>query len=404
MWTFIDLFSGGGGMSYGFHSHSCFRVVAAFDGEKGKPSAGFGSLGCNATYHANIGVKPRSVDLATISREEVTDIRKTVLNDEPLDVLSACPPCTGFSRAIPNNHLSDDNRNDLVERTALWAEVMEPSVIVMENARELIQGNFSYHYTELVGQLQSLGYTVHGEVHMLSDFGLPQKRERSLIIAAKHPLSIRTLGQLWSGFTVRREATTVRRAIEHLPALLPGEASMADPNHRCPAQGPETYDRLAAIPADGGSWIDLIHHKDAELLMTPAMLRSAAAGQFGSHPDVYGRMAWDRPSATLKRECAHIGNGRYAHPEQNRLCSVREMAILQGFPITYRFEGQSLSNQYRHIGDAVPPLISYQLAYVVEWILTGTRSDLVDTILPDTHLQSTDIMQTTTPELELFAI
>ena len=66
------------------------------------------------------------------------------------------------------------------------------------------------------------------------------------------------------------------------------------------------------------------------------MARRVARGDLGSHPDIYGRLWWDRPAVTIKRECSHIGNGRYAHPEQDRLCTVREMALLQGFPRDYR--------------------------------------------------------------------
>jgi DNA (cytosine-5)-methyltransferase 1 len=97
-----------------------------------------------------------------------------------------------------------------------------------------------------------------------------------------------------------------------------------------------------------------------------------------------------RPAVTIKRECGHIGNGRYAHPEQDRLCTVREMSILQGFPRDYAFTG-SLSNMYRHIGDAVPPLISYQLAVLCEWILTGDRPGPDQMILAGCHLTSADL-------------
>ncbi len=106
-------------------------------------------------------------------------------------------------------------------------------------------------------------------------------------------------------------------------------------------------------------------------------------------------MSWDRPAVTVKRECAHVGNGRYAHPEQDRLCTVRELGLLQGFPDTYEFGGGSLSNQYRHIGDAVPPLISYQLAHVVEWMFTGVRPRLPDCVLPGTSLKGDDILSVT---------
>ena len=104
------------------------------------------------------------------------------------------------------------------------------------------------------------------------------------------------------------------------------------------------------------------------------MKHRARLRDLGSHPDVYGRMWWDRWAVTIKRECGHIGNGRYAHPEQDRLCTVREMAILQGFPAGYTFVG-TLTNRYRHIGDAVPPLISYQLAALAQWMLTGRRPE-----------------------------
>ena len=121
------------------------------------------------------------------------------------------------------------------------------------------------------------------------------------------------------------------------------------------------------------------------------MKRLVKAKKLGSHPDVYGRMAWDRPAPTIKRECAHTGNGRYAHPVEGRLCSLREIAMLQGFPTDFIFDGDSLSNSYRHLGDAVPPLISYQLAAVCAWMLTGVRPRLDDCLLAGTHLRRSDL-------------
>jgi len=84
----------------------------------------------------------------------------------------------------------------------------------------------------------------------------------------------------------------------------------------------------------------------------------------GSFPDIYGRLWWDKPAPTVTRECSSPGNGRYSHPDQNRLLSVREMALIQGFPRDYLFEG-SLASKYRQIGDAVPPLISSMISDLV---------------------------------------
>jgi len=151
--------------------------------------------------------------------------------------------------------------------------------------------------------------------------------------------------------------------------------------------------RLAAVPKDGGSWADLIGEPDSSVLLTPAMAGRVARGDLGSHPDIYGRLWWDRPAVTIKRECGHVGNGRYAHPEQDRLCTVREMSVLQGFPRDYRFSG-SLANMYRHIGDAVPPLISYQLAGLCQWILSGARPDPAGLVLPGCQFTETDLVRT----------
>jgi len=390
-YSFIDLFSGGGGMSFGFAAHPAFELRAAFDAEFGKPSSGMSSLGCNQTYKLNLRLAPTAMDLSAATDADIEAVRRDVLGGARLDVLSACPPCTGFSRANPDNHLEDDHRNSHVVRTADWVRILQPRVLVMENARELLNGNFSHHFDQLRSELEALGYDVHAEVHMLSEFGVPQRRERALVVATDLPGGARGLRALWSGHEVDEGAVTPRRAIAHLPSMKAGKRHPDDRCHVSPSMTAPLIARSRAIPHDGGSWIDLLDHPDADTLMTPAMKRYVKKGKLGSHPDVYGRMAWDRPAVTIKRECSHVGNGRYTHPEQDRLCTVRELAILQGFPASYRFGGGSLSNMYRHIGDAVPPLISFQLAHVVHWMITGERPALEDCVLPDTSLRAEDI-------------
>lgn len=388
-WSVVDLFSGAGGMSYGFDAHPSFSVVGAADAQIGKPSTGRGNLGCNATYVANVGVQPIEADLSTADPSEIYGAMN-LPGSGPV-VLCACPPCTGFSRTLAHNHLQDDMRNSLVGRTSRYVELMQPEIIIMENARELVMGRFSRHLEGLLEDLRDLNYDVLAGTHFLNDFGLPQRRERALVIAVRRPLPLLGLADLWSGYRVSRKATHVRHAIWDLPAVDAGLRSPGDPMHVSPALSSEVNrHRLSATPHDGGGWADLVSHPDADILLTPTMKQRAELHKFGSHPDVYGRLWWDRPAVTIKRECGHIGNGRYAHPEQDRLCTVREMSILQGFPATYTFVG-TVTNMYRHIGDAVPPLISYQLAALCKWILTGERPTPPDFILPDCHLDVEDI-------------
>lgn len=381
----VDLFSGAGGMSHGFAAHGSFELIGAADAEIGKPTTGDGRLQCNSTYKSNIGVEPKRVNLADVA---ASDLRKVLeIGERKVNILSVCPPCTGFSRTNPQNHLRDDARNGLVSKAADFAIGLDADVVVMENARELIRGNFMHHYRAFREMLEDNGYNVFGRSYMLNRFGLPQVRERSIIIAAKNELPLYTLESMWDGWGVKESAKTVRRALS-----VASRAKRA--NHRFPSFGSDTVKkRLAAIPHDGGSWMDLLGHPEADELLTGSMKRIAAAKKFGSYPDVYGRMAWDKPAPTIKRECAHIGNGRYAHPEEDRLLSVAEMALVNGFPHHYKFSGASLANIYRHIGDAVPPMISYQLAHLCRWILTNEQPGMQELVLSGTSLRSSDIVR-----------
>lgn len=361
-WTVVDLFSGCGGMSSGFASNPAFEIIGAVDLERGKPgrgkSAGTSTM-CNPTYRRNIGITPKSADLAFLAPRDY----RLELGLEPgdLDVLISCAPCTGFSQKNARNHVVDDPRNKLVERTADFVAELLPEFIVMENVKELLQGNQRHHYSNLHNRLRQLGYDVWAEVHDLAEYGLPQRRIRTLIIAWREgrvlPLP-HGVGRI----------VTVRQTIAHLQPIDGGKVHPLDSMHVAPRNTPRVLDRLRAIPKDGGSWADVMNDPQRSVaekkkLLIPAMFRARP----GSFPDVYGRLWWDKPAVTITRECAHVGNGRYVHPEQDRLLTVREMALLQGFPEDYIFEGP-LTAKYNQIGDAVPPLIAAQIAEHVSYL------------------------------------
>jgi DNA (cytosine-5)-methyltransferase 1 len=307
-----------------------------------------------------------------------------------LNVMISCAPCTELSRTKPSNHLIDSAKNSLVGRSGDFVATLLPELIFMENARELINGNFSHHHASLCQRLRSLGYNVRSDVHLLSHFGLPQVRERALIVASRIGRA-RTLEDLWNGWKVRLEATTVRSALARLADWKLNNAR--DPEGDVsPGMGPEVLTRLRATPHDGGGWVDVARNPRVRHLLTKDCLRRWKAGDIGSHPDVYGRMWWDRPAPTIKRECAHVGNGRYSHPEEDRLLTVREMSVLQGFPFDYRFPSRSVANRYRHIGDAVPPLIAWQMSALAMWMKTGGKPEPSEWVMPNTVLRVEDIV------------
>lgn len=376
-------------MSAGFAGRPNWQLLAAVDLEVAKPSGkSAGETGCNAIYEANHGLKPFSEDLHLLDPSDLME--RVGLRRGQLTCLISCAPCTDFSRANPDNHLSDRRRNTLVGRSGDFIDALLPDVFVMENARELLTGNHPEHWRGLRERLQGLGYDVRAGVHFLNGFGLPQVRERALIVASRVGPA-RTLEDLWSNASVRPEAATVRTALSRLQHWLSTNPEDVT-GGVAPGMGNAVAARLRATPHDGGGWIDVAKNPDTRHLLTPECRKRWISGEWGSHPDVYGRMWWDRPAPTIKRESAHIGNGRYAHPEKDRLLTVREMATLQGFPFDYQFPVKSVANRYRAIGDAVPPVIAWQIAACVEWTLTGQKPDPKDWVMPKTCFSAEDII------------
>jgi DNA (cytosine-5)-methyltransferase 1 len=390
--TVVDLFSGAGGASSGFNAHPDFTVIGAADKQIGKPSQISGTE-CNKTYLKNIGISPIDIDLALVSPEELG----AHLGIQPgeIDVLISCSPCTGFSRTNSQNHLRDDPRNSLAQKTAAFIHHFKPRFFFVENARELLRGNSAYHGTNLIRHTREIGYTVSSNVHLLTQFGLPQIRERAIIVGTTLGASSTELDLSlnWGEHIPCKSSLTVRNAIDQFPTLSQGETCKFDKCHSVPSMRNRTVQRLRRIPANGGSWRDLLHSQEDFSYLIPSMVKTYESNKLGSYPDIYGRMWWDKPAPTIKRECSSPGNGRYCHPKQDRMCSVRELSYLQGFPKDYSFEADSLSNMYRHIGDSVPPMISYQYAEVFSRIAHSRIGTLDGLMMPMTFASRLKIIK-----------
>lgn len=383
----VDLFSGAGGASAGFaRLGERFEIIGAVDLEQGKPGLGRSagtSTFCNPTFERNIHITPKTADLAVLE----PDAYRNELGLEPgeLDVLISCAPCTGFSQKNARNHIEDDPRNGLVERTGDFVAEFLPKYLVMENVKELLSGNQRHHFINLRKYLEDIGYSIWAEVHDLSAYGVPQRRVRALILAFRDEVAI--------GLPrVVMKRRTVRDAIGHLPEVAAGERHAADPMHVSPRMTPRVLDRIRAIPKDGGSWADVMNDSrlsaaQKRYLLIPAMFRARP----GSFPDVYGRLWWDRPAITITRECGHVGNGRYVHPEQDRLLTVREMSLLQGFPADYVFQGPLVA-KYNQIGDAIPPLVAERIARHVVAVESGELAAYSD-LRGETQLQIFERLQ-----------
>ena len=384
-----DFFSCGGGTSAGFARRPGYAVIGAVDLELAKPSGGDGASDCNATFYANHGIAPMNRDMRTLEPDEFAE----AVGIEPgeLAAMISCAPCTHLSRAKPTNHLEDRPENTLVGRSGEFAVFLKPGTFFMENARELIMGNYRHHHSALVSTLEAADYDVRSEIHILTRFGLPQIRERALVVASRIGPA-RTLSDLWAGWGIKPEAITVRSALARLAewqAIYPGDPD----GNAFPGTGPLVTERLKATPADGGSWIDVARNAGTRNLLTADCKRRWKAGRLWLPPRrIWGEWRGGSPLTTIKRECAHVGNGRYAHPVENRLLTCPGNGNSPGGSrLIIAFPPGAVANRYRHIGDAVPPLIAYQMSALDSWMRTGRRPTPEEFIMPDTCLRVEDV-------------
>lgn len=321
--TAIDLFSGCGGLTLGL-KQAGFKVLAGVE---------VNSIAMK-TYRANHPeVSPWLADIKAIDPERMRE--ELGLKKGELDLLAGCPPCQGFSsiRTFNGKREIEDDRNELIWDYLRFVEAFMPKSLMMENVPALAK---DVRIKRFQKKIKLLGYEPDCDVINAADYGVPQRRRRMILLAAKS-------AKIAHARPVKQR-TTVRETISHL--LPAGESG--DPLHDYPENRTKAVvEIISRIPKDGGSrrnmgfeW-QLDCHKRCK----------------GGFKDIYGRMKWDAEAPTMTGGCTNPSKGRFLHPEQNRAITLREAAMLQTFPENYYFslEGgkQAVSLM---IGNALPPL------------------------------------------------
>jgi DNA (cytosine-5)-methyltransferase 1 len=343
--TVIDLFGGAGGTGLGF-VEAQFNVLTAVELDR-----------CAAaTYAHNLGVCVERCDVRMLSPRELR--LRLRMRRYTLDVLAGCPPCQGFTR-MRNSGGAADRRNALVLRYLAFAREFLPKYAVFENVPGLLTSTHGRpFFLRLENGLRELGYSVEYRSLEAADFGVPQLRERLIVIAARSGYPIifpePTHGEARHPEVLsrrRRPWLTVRDAIgggKYPPVAAASQRRPSVPNHVAARTGTRVRAFIARVPRDGGSrrdvdrrfWLDC--HKAHD-----------------GHYDVYGRLAWDRPANTITSGCTNPSKGRFVHPTQTRGLTFREAAALQGFPDSFVFVGDGIDRQ---IGNAVPPPLARAIA------------------------------------------
>lgn len=365
--TVVDLFSGCGGMSWGLELDG-FTTVAGID--HWKPATTTFAL--NHPHAAAI-----QADLTVLTPAEL--LARIGAAEGEIDCLIGGPPCQGFSKNVPAAYrFLEDPRNLLFRYYLDFVQVLRPRVVVMENVAEIYKAYDGAVRDEILATLDRLGYRAVAKVMVASDYGVPQARRRCLFFASRTDVPSRfpdpTHGAANNGANGRKPHTSAWAAISDLPRLENGEGFEPMDYDAAPqneyqtlmrARSEELYDhvtrrlnekqysRIASIgPGEG-------------LAELPAHLRPAAG-----YSGAYGRLDFEMLAPTITRWVFHPGSGRFCHPREPRLLTIREAARLQSFTDDFRFTGTYIEKAHQ-VGNAVPPLLMTALAPAIRACCEG---------------------------------
>lgn len=340
--TAAELFAGGGGLALGLRNAGV-RPVAAVELDLYAASV-------FVANHPDVQLFRR--DVRTVSGAEL----KTASASGRIDILAACPPCQGFSTLTTKYHRSDV-RNILVAEVGRITRELEPAALMLENVPGLA-GRGRPILDDLIADLEKHGYVVNWSVLQVADYGVPQMRRRFVLLAGRGfsiPMPDPTHAQCgqrglppWR--TVRDTLTINTKPLRVDEAAASGGFEVAD-WHVVRKLGPQNLDRLRyAVPGRGRA-------------MLPQHLRPAChQGRDDGFTNTYGRMEWDLPSSTITAGCLSPSKGRFGHPEELRTISLREAALLQTFPSSYKFVGDKIDAACSVVGNALPCLFAEAIA------------------------------------------
>lgn len=312
----------------------------------------------------------RQMDLSSADPKEAA--KELKLKRGELDLLIGGPPCQGFSKNVPRKQRwLEDPQNVLVRRFLDWAEFLRPQAVVMENVAEMKRGFEGAYTEEVLDRLGGLGYAAEVKVLVASDYGVPQRRRRAFFVGIQGNDGISfptaTHAPLTAEPTLFVDSCqiTVWDAIGDLPSLKQGEGRSPTDYDKEPRTD---YQRLMRARSER-----LFDHVARPL--QPKQLERLAAlkpGEGAKHlprhlqpkshySGAYGRLEKKAIAPTITRWVFHPGSGRFGHPVDARVITIREAARLQSFSDDFVFEGTYIQKSHQ-VGNAVPPLLMEALA------------------------------------------
>ena len=364
-YNIVDIFCGTGSFAQGFLDRDdSFNLLCSVDILK------------NATETVKLN-HPESLilntDIRKVDLEELSDD----FNCEQVDVIIGGPPCQGFSSLRPNRSSgNEDDRNNLFLEFARFVEFFSPKVFVLENVVGILTHNDGDTLNKVLEAFDRIGYKTDWRILNAANYGVPQKRERFILIGTRENTDIKfpapthyfdgsVIGYRDNTRMVKsseglKPAITVMDAISDLPEIERAEKSnkyACSPKNEYQKSRRNGCEELTLHEASNHSdkMLEIIKHAGDNISSIPSHLITSG---FSSS---YSRIRPNEPSNTITVKFRSPSSSKCIHPYQDRSITIREAARIQGFKDTFLFAGSN-TDISSLIGNAVPAPLGYAIA------------------------------------------
>ena len=338
----VDLFCGCGGLSMGFEMSGA-NILLGIDN----------NAAAIETFKMNHkGSQAICGDIEKVSLEEID----ALIDSQPVDVIIGGPPCQGLSLSGPRKF--EDTRNRLFRSFVRISAHLKPKVIILENVPGIISLFKGHVKDEILKEFQGIGYDIDYKVLNSANYGVPQIRKRAIFIGVR-----RDIGTTISFPTPIHDASsyiTCEQAVSDLHEL---DDDVMPESFEYASSATNDYQRLMRDNADKVNNHLITKHQE-KVKNTIALVPEG--GNYKDLPEHLRKtrnfnVAWTRYHSQKPSPTIDTGHRHHFHYKYNRVPTVRENARFQSFPDSFKFFGNK-TEQYKQVGNAVPPLLGLALA------------------------------------------
>lgn len=339
--TFVDLFCGCGGLSYGLEraGHECLLGVDS------------DARALESFTHNHPHSKTFLGDIRRLSSQKLSEL----IQNKTVDMIVGGPPCQGFSTVGAGK--VNDERNMLFKEFVRVVKVLKPNVVLFENVTGIVASKNQFVLKSIFKEFTKMGFTMQARILSAEEYGVPEKRRRAIIIGVRNGEF--NFPEITHGARGTFKTMTVKEVFRNLKSSS-GEIL----NHsKIAASQMKAIDlkRLSFIPSGCG----IRYEKDEKKYLPKKLwwgLNWNSLREKRFRQTRLQRLSWNKPSPTIL-----TSRTSYYHPKENRYLTCREAAACQSFPNDFLFFGTETSI-FRQIGNAVPPLLAEKLGMAIKKI------------------------------------